>query len=686
MFSRAKRWIRQVSGKPWLDNAVRVSDNIIMLVPPQGGWDASNMALTQRWLQAVHTKYGAENAMLFCSACAGLSGGGSNDICDEKAVRLGTESHFCPPQLAPEHKSCVALCRSVATWLETDATHVAVIAASRQRAALLAVCVQTYMNGDFQHPNHAILEKTLGKQLTVMCDRVKGRVPECHARRAHYLYLKQWARDMLARREADGALHSKSRGSPTSPGAASSGAGSEEGGAGNNNNDEDGGGGGGGDPWRPGRSVWIHDVVVSGIQRQSNHRLVAMISRGEELVFSSLNGTPRRQARRRLPRDVVARVPISREVDTDADLVARLYWMADATATTRPSQHLLCSVSFNVQFLKPCTPSSTTSGGGAAAGADAGARELTVTAADIDDADLPSSLRFTLRASPDEPEPEPVSDSDGGESRPPSAAGGIPIPIPARGHGSETAGSMMAFSVESDAELAQSLQRQFDLEAAAVGMPPSSLRSGGGSLAGRDSAGAGSLGRQSDVSGGGEGGGEDGEGGNDSPSPAAAGVASASPTGGGQGDDASPSPEAVSPASAAEQLAMDEALARALQSEFNQAISGRSGVRRSRRRTDVALTQALRENPAEFLRMAMERGGGDGRAFGPHCVATLPTGTVGVAQLDNECQVCFETYALGETFRTLPCMHIYHKECIDPWLLSKRNPTCPVCLTKVDQS
>lgn len=47
----------------------------------------------------------------------------------------------------------------------------------------------------------------------------------------------------------------------------------------------------------------------------------------------------------------------------------------------------------------------------------------------------------------------------------------------------------------------------------------------------------------------------------------------------------------------------------------------------------------------------------------------------------NECQVCRYQYEAGEQVRTLPCFHIFHTSCIDPWLIQK--PQCPICLTKL---
>lgn len=45
---------------------------------------------------------------------------------------------------------------------------------------------------------------------------------------------------------------------------------------------------------------------------------------------------------------------------------------------------------------------------------------------------------------------------------------------------------------------------------------------------------------------------------------------------------------------------------------------------------------------------------------------------------DNQidCSVCKEDFVLEESVIELPCMHLYHDDCINPWL--KVNGTCPV--------
>jgi hypothetical protein len=43
------------------------------------------------------------------------------------------------------------------------------------------------------------------------------------------------------------------------------------------------------------------------------------------------------------------------------------------------------------------------------------------------------------------------------------------------------------------------------------------------------------------------------------------------------------------------------------------------------------------------------------------------------------CIICSSNFRKGEIVRCLPCLHWYHKDCVDRWLAT--NMSCPVCKT-----
>ena len=43
-----------------------------------------------------------------------------------------------------------------------------------------------------------------------------------------------------------------------------------------------------------------------------------------------------------------------------------------------------------------------------------------------------------------------------------------------------------------------------------------------------------------------------------------------------------------------------------------------------------------------------------------------------------ECSICLDTVEKGEEVKRLPCGHVFHAVCIDPWLKEQR-AVCPVC-------
>ncbi|KAG6478683.1 hypothetical protein ZIOFF_062127 [Zingiber officinale] len=44
---------------------------------------------------------------------------------------------------------------------------------------------------------------------------------------------------------------------------------------------------------------------------------------------------------------------------------------------------------------------------------------------------------------------------------------------------------------------------------------------------------------------------------------------------------------------------------------------------------------------------------------------------------ESQCSVCLDSFETGVIGKTMPCRHIYHKECILPWL--ELHNSCPVC-------
>ncbi|NWI86564.1 RN128 ligase, partial [Pitta sordida] len=56
---------------------------------------------------------------------------------------------------------------------------------------------------------------------------------------------------------------------------------------------------------------------------------------------------------------------------------------------------------------------------------------------------------------------------------------------------------------------------------------------------------------------------------------------------------------------------------------------------------------------------------------------TLKEGDKETGPDGDSCVVCFEQYKPNDIMRVLTCNHVFHKTCIDPWLLD--HGTCPLC-------
>lgn len=60
-------------------------------------------------------------------------------------------------------------------------------------------------------------------------------------------------------------------------------------------------------------------------------------------------------------------------------------------------------------------------------------------------------------------------------------------------------------------------------------------------------------------------------------------------------------------------------------------------------------------------------------------IEELPTVPIEQEQVEMklQCSVCWEDFQLSEQVRKLPCSHVFHSDCICPWLAN--HGTCPIC-------
>ncbi|CAD5209746.1 unnamed protein product [Bursaphelenchus xylophilus] len=67
-------------------------------------------------------------------------------------------------------------------------------------------------------------------------------------------------------------------------------------------------------------------------------------------------------------------------------------------------------------------------------------------------------------------------------------------------------------------------------------------------------------------------------------------------------------------------------------------------------------------------------------------IKRLPMTNVTQIHVDNgtQCTTCMDTFDLGQEVAQLDCKHIYHKDCLVPWL--ERQKTCPICRQPIDPS
>uniref|UniRef100_A0A7C9A5J2 RING-type domain-containing protein n=1 Tax=Opuntia streptacantha TaxID=393608 RepID=A0A7C9A5J2_OPUST len=118
-------------------------------------------------------------------------------------------------------------------------------------------------------------------------------------------------------------------------------------------------------------------------------------------------------------------------------------------------------------------------------------------------------------------------------------------------------------------------------------------------------------------------------------------------------------------------LEMRMELLEALEAVFHEDVSTVNQLVDSDREfdeNDYEMLLALDENNHEHLGASAAQ------------IANLPESTVHNDSFEA-CSICLETPFVGDTIRHLPCLHKFHKGCIDPWLSRKRS--CPICKSDI---
>ena len=66
-------------------------------------------------------------------------------------------------------------------------------------------------------------------------------------------------------------------------------------------------------------------------------------------------------------------------------------------------------------------------------------------------------------------------------------------------------------------------------------------------------------------------------------------------------------------------------------------------------------------------------------------IETYPTSKIkninNLSEDKKKCLICLENFKIGENSIILPCIHIFHSECIKKWMKSKN--VCPICKSKI---
>merc|ERR1719189_963053 len=74
----------------------------------------------------------------------------------------------------------------------------------------------------------------------------------------------------------------------------------------------------------------------------------------------------------------------------------------------------------------------------------------------------------------------------------------------------------------------------------------------------------------------------------------------------------------------------------------------------------------------------------DEKAIRQSLIESFPESTVKRGATVDRCSICLEDMGPGSKIRTLPCLHLFHRRCIDKWLKQPGQLRCPVCQSSLE--
>ncbi|KAG4983074.1 hypothetical protein JHK87_027823 [Glycine soja] len=103
--------------------------------------------------------------------------------------------------------------------------------------------------------------------------------------------------------------------------------------------------------------------------------------------------------------------------------------------------------------------------------------------------------------------------------------------------------------------------------------------------------------------------------------------------------------------------------------------------------SDMGITDGIFNARRDFtdadyeMLLALDEGNHQHTGASSNLINSLPQSTIQTDNFTDACAICLETPVQGEIIRHLPCLHKFHKDCIDPWL--QRKTSCPVCKSSI---